>query len=651
MDSVYRQQIIIQLGVDGSNIIDSTKQRLEQIKDTMEGYALAVRAGQMSQAQYLTTTEALAEEMVQLNDILKTAKQSLNNFEGRMQAGAFGLLAMSHAAQDFVQSGFPAVINNIPQISYAIGQLAGWSNQMTIAMSGISMVGALVINTALPSIKQFAGELGIVQDHSRDVTSTLEGLKTKLKALEEKPWKIDLDRTMIDHAREAIEKLQSYLAAYKSATGTDLESESARAAKEAVTVYGGGSAKVGVALEQYGRATGESFVDPATAKKLEAQKQYVKALEDIGSEQVPAERERLRGLQGQAEREQASGIQAEIGKFLSGDFQAVERMQGRIAKRGDLFGDMAGPGGLQFAEFVQNMAGSAGEQRRRMDQDTDMDAMFEGDQAQLQSFKKQQTISRQQAAQRKAEEKRAEAEEKAKQREEEAVLNIEARENEKAFDKKKADEKKAQREVLKRSRDAMKRARGVAGDFDDGMEDDLMQAMLQRGLAGKGVDGLDQQVMRKMIAAGVNPNDAMNASQIMVEDTQTKMNARLTGMGGLNRNNAINLLAEMSQKQAVRDLNAGNRQARLINNADQNNLAGMFQANGFNDGASTTLAKRTLALMDKGVEMQQAQTLAIQELQQQMTNMQAKLNRNQQQMQRGRQRGRSLLPVLFPQTR
>ena len=88
------------------------------------------------------TTKFTDEFVQKFNSI----EGGLTRSEQKSKQAAMGFLALAHAAQD-AQYGFGAVINNIPQITYAFTQQIEGLEKYSMAISGGAMLIGVAINT------------------------------------------------------------------------------------------------------------------------------------------------------------------------------------------------------------------------------------------------------------------------------------------------------------------------------------------------------------------------------------------------------------------------------------------------------------------------------------------------------------------------
>lgn len=176
------------------------------------------------------------ESFAKIGSGMTNAEQKSKNF-------AMGLMAVAHAAQD-AQYGFGAVVNNIPQIAYAMGNAIPGMEKFAMQFSAVAMIGGTLINIAMPYIKQFASEfgreLGLLTDPLRVVAVSTDHMKARIEALTSKTWKIDVDYSMIEMASKRLTLLEERQKAWDSMakSRTSIEEESGKKASDAIQQSG-----------------------------------------------------------------------------------------------------------------------------------------------------------------------------------------------------------------------------------------------------------------------------------------------------------------------------------------------------------------------------------------------------------------------------
>jgi hypothetical protein len=155
--------------------------------------------------------------------------------EGTKSTKQFGLgiLNISHAIQD-AQYGFGAVVNNIALVTQSLGGGPG--------LAGTAMVVGVAVSVLSNNIKGLAQSVGALEDPTVKAAVTLADLKEKIKEVEEKPHKIDVDYQAIEAARKEVDALEKKLAAFKAiGDQTTTQEKVGKAVSEAIKEHAGGT--------------------------------------------------------------------------------------------------------------------------------------------------------------------------------------------------------------------------------------------------------------------------------------------------------------------------------------------------------------------------------------------------------------------------
>lgn len=288
-----------------------------------------------------------------------------------------GQNAMSVAyALDDIRYGFGAVVNNIPALAQAAGFTTAWAAGIAIVGIGVFELGKALA----PAAKQWAQDMGLIEDVTKRTALDLDALKLKSEALTAKPYKLDVDYENLRNVNRLIDDLQAKIAAFEAGKRDKLTEEMAKEAKEATHAFGGGTYKMEQSVLAYANARGYQ-ADPESVKYLAKLEKEIRELEKrrdggfdtleeytavVGAisnakEQASQTRDSIRGSQEKWAKEQ-------VGGFELGDPLAIQAMQARAAQRPDLFKNV-GPGGVTAAEAIGNVPSTPGEMLRRIDLD------------------------------------------------------------------------------------------------------------------------------------------------------------------------------------------------------------------------------------------------------------------------------------------
>jgi len=284
--------------------------RLDEYNEEQRAKEKARMEEELKAAESLANQKALYERLAkkQLNDeqvknlerltvsIKDTTKftdefvQKFNSIEGgltrseqKSKQAAMGFLALAHAAQD-AQYGFGAVINNIPQITYALTQQIEGLEKYSMAISGGAMLIGVAINTLGPKLitfsTDFARSVGIMEDPAKKFAITSEDLKAKLQALTDKPFKVAVDYEAIERTTKQIERLEQATRTYQELLNkpTSVEEESGKLVKEALDA-GGGMKNVDRAIRDAMRRQGNLVIRTPNVDEFEASKRELESIE------------------------------------------------------------------------------------------------------------------------------------------------------------------------------------------------------------------------------------------------------------------------------------------------------------------------------------------------------------------------------------
>ncbi len=210
--------------------------------------------------------------------LIAEMKKQAADSHGSFTNLSYAMLHVSHGLQD-LQYGWGAFVNNIPLIVTSLGGGAG--------LAGTVMLVGTAANVSLPQIRDFAREVGLLEDPTKRVSGTVKEMQDKLKALEEKPYKLEVDYQAIRNAEEEVTLLEKRVQAAKSAAEarTSVQEESGKIVKEAI-VEGGGATDTVSGEENLRRMIesgfrtpdgkyGKVFENDPDFKKLEAAQEIV----------------------------------------------------------------------------------------------------------------------------------------------------------------------------------------------------------------------------------------------------------------------------------------------------------------------------------------------------------------------------------------
>jgi hypothetical protein len=246
-----------------------------------------------------------------------------------------GFLELSRAFED-AQYGLRGVLNNIPQAVQLFGGPAGLAAAASATAVSISILG--------PKIIELLNDF----DDARLALfgKGLDDIKEKIKFLEEKPHKIEVDFQRLGDARKELEVLEARLKAFESAADRTTEQEkAAKAAAEAIQEYGG--TKVGAAKGLAAVAGPE--IEPTTpaGRRLGEARAELTRLEKVTpetyEEQVAlverreALRDEIAALPTLIKKQVQELVEARVGAALRGEQAAIAELRRAFEQRPEPF--------------------------------------------------------------------------------------------------------------------------------------------------------------------------------------------------------------------------------------------------------------------------------------------------------------------------
>jgi hypothetical protein len=281
--------------------------------------------------------------------------------------GAYAMLQFSYAAQDLTQSGFAAIVNNVPVMVNAL-------NLSTSVAAGL-MFGAVALDVAMkalgPVFKSLAMDIGLIDDPAQKFITNVDEMKAKLERLEAKPYKVDLDFDRIELAKKELTLMEERLSAFNAGKHDKIEQEISKETKEATHLYGGGTEEVEKIVEAHIRvrmAEGAEFGDPETRKRIEGLQYRVAhptVNRETGESDEAESRRQLSEQQAKLNQQIRDLAKTEVGAFETGDLGAINRMKELAKSKPDLF-SKKGLEGRSMGDAVAMLPGTREEQITRM---------------------------------------------------------------------------------------------------------------------------------------------------------------------------------------------------------------------------------------------------------------------------------------------
>ena len=341
---------------------------------------------------------------------------SMQRVQGRTQNSAYAMLSFSHALQDLTQSGFGAIVNNIPLMTQhlaesnkAVGRLAesfGGPMGLAATMMFVGVGVDLLIRTAGPGIKQFGVEvataLGMIEDKTKHFSGTVEDAKIKVEALTAKRFKVDIDYATIRETNHQIKEMERQLSAYEAGKGDTAEKAMGAATAKAASDYLGGSEGIENAFREDDRARGIRRGDPRKLDQLERKLAlFEKAIAegDLSPATIMGA-EGMRSAVAKAKNDYKTQTDA-IYKAISGDFlggspAAVRQVRDLAQRRPEIWG-REGLEGLTGNEVIANLPTSREDMQRRLINDKEFEDQERTDKEFEQQVARQKREAKEQA--------------------------------------------------------------------------------------------------------------------------------------------------------------------------------------------------------------------------------------------------------------
>jgi hypothetical protein len=146
---------------------------------------------------------------------------------------------VSRGVQDFVSAsanggikqGFNAITNNVDQMTQGFARLGGASFETAAKIGGFATFAVVGLQLLLPAIEAAAHAMGLFKAEIDPTKTAIEALQERIKELEDKKIKVEVDRTEIELAKKALAKLteaqEAYNALMNLKSGHERKSESA----------------------------------------------------------------------------------------------------------------------------------------------------------------------------------------------------------------------------------------------------------------------------------------------------------------------------------------------------------------------------------------------------------------------------------------
>lgn len=204
-------------------MLADVRQELDKQNDQWE-------RGVIDAKDYSKALDKLTSDQKQLEKAIRQTGDAARAVGTRGGGGGAAVLELSRAFED-AQYGVQGVLNNIPTLVSALGGAAGVAGSISL----IAVAVTQLLRYA-PDLK----EMFSPQDLNL-FGETLATLKKRLDELTEKEYRLEVDASAVDDARQKLEKAEEALKRYDaiSKQQTSLQQESGRRASEAIAERGG----------------------------------------------------------------------------------------------------------------------------------------------------------------------------------------------------------------------------------------------------------------------------------------------------------------------------------------------------------------------------------------------------------------------------
>lgn len=367
-----------------------------------------------AQGRFIKGAHEAADAQERLRKETDRAAASL----GKGGSGGQALLQFAQLADD-AQYGVRGILNNIPMLAMSLGGGAGLAGAVSLVALGVDQL----IRRAPGLADMFKAEdLALFGQ-------TLGTLKARLDDLTSKEYRLEVDSSAVDAARDALSQAEESLKRFEaiSRQQTSIQSESAKRVAEAVAEFGGAS-DTETGGQNLQRAIRDQLMGTPEAQKQRAEadaavaraRAAVQATVDdplgTGPELATATRvelekaERRRKELAERQRTEAdTRARGMIGGALGGSDEAILGLRGIVGGNAGFFGGRGvGPGFLGALESARPGAVAA---QRRAEEEARLDEQIRQAEEELKRQQEQQQREAE-AAQKKtqAEEERAAAE-------------------------------------------------------------------------------------------------------------------------------------------------------------------------------------------------------------------------------------------------
>jgi hypothetical protein len=261
-DAFY-QAIQIAIEMTGQAGVTAMEREAATLQRRIDSLTNTVRANGIATNAEIEEIRKLAIELEHANEAVAAGERVLDGHAAKMRSAAsatkgasFAMLEFSRGIEDLTTGGFLGILNNIP------GMVQGITQSMNLSAAAVAKVttGVSLFATALYLLSQqidkgyfehFIKSFDLMRDPLRDAASDVEGLKEKIKALGEQPFKVQGDYDALREMRAELKKTEEAIRHWEALRDkrTD-DQEKAKKILEEGVVEGGGKEAVDKAIRE-----------------------------------------------------------------------------------------------------------------------------------------------------------------------------------------------------------------------------------------------------------------------------------------------------------------------------------------------------------------------------------------------------------------
>jgi hypothetical protein len=202
----------------------------------------ALNEGMITKRQYNSEVKKTTTELAAATKAADSLGNAVEASSAKQRGMAQAVQGGSRALQDFVSGsqsggftgGLNAITNNVEQVGLGFGKLAGLSTETAATLAGFGTVAIVGVQLAVPIVKGLADQFGLLKGSIDPNTTAIEKLTDRIKELNEKKIKFQVDRNELEAAEADLKRLKDGIAGYNELKGlsSKTEKESGSSVKE-----------------------------------------------------------------------------------------------------------------------------------------------------------------------------------------------------------------------------------------------------------------------------------------------------------------------------------------------------------------------------------------------------------------------------------